>query len=154
MLQELLKQRPHLRTLCPNVPGGHEGGGGGGAGPGIWINETHNSKRAAAYLHNDYNNLAHGWCAIQSLGDFNPKTGGHLVMYQLGLVVEFPPGSTILLPSATVTHGNVPVGAHKNRASIIRFSAAGVFRWVEYGFRTEKQFKEENPEGFCRMWAE
>jgi len=60
----------------------------------------------------DFGNLPYGWCAITSLGPFDPKRGGHLVLWDLQLVIEFPPGSTILIPSAVLQHSNIPI--HQN----------------------------------------
>ncbi|KAJ7925408.1 hypothetical protein B0H13DRAFT_1863243 [Mycena leptocephala] len=58
--------------------------------------------------HLDFGNLAWGWCAITALGFFDPDLGGHLVLWDLKLVIRFPPGSTILIPSAIIRHSNVP----------------------------------------------
>jgi hypothetical protein len=65
--------------------------------------------RTVCYPHIDFANLAWGWCAITSLGRFNPDLGGHLVLWDLNLVVRFPPGSTILIPSALFHHSNVQI---------------------------------------------
>ena len=35
-------------------------------------------------------NLAQSWCSITLVGSFDPKMGGHLVLKDLGIVVEFP----------------------------------------------------------------
>lgn len=143
MLRQLQERHPHLA--------------GGGPPEGVFASRSKNRKKegaAAAYLHNDSANLAYGWCAIQALGNFNPKTGGHIVLQQLGLVVEFPPGSTILIPSATVTHGNVPVCEGETRASLVHFTAAGLFRWVEYGFCTERSIRESDPDAWKKLQAE
>lgn len=40
-------------------------------------------------------------CAITTLSDYDPKAGGHLVLWDLKLVIEFPPGSTILILSVS-----------------------------------------------------
>jgi hypothetical protein len=130
------------------------GGGGGGQAPGIWATSSANhGPQAVAYLHNNSGNLAHGWCAIQALGDYNPKKGEHLALLQLGLIVEFPPGSTVLIPSSTVTHGNLPIAPHERRTSLVHFTPGGLFRWVEYSFHTEGNFKAEDHEGFNAIWA-
>jgi hypothetical protein len=50
--------------------------------------------------HLDFGNYIAGWCAITALGRFDYTRGGHLVLWDLRLVVEFPPGWTILIPSA------------------------------------------------------
>ena len=105
-------------------------------------------------MHNDHANLAFGWCAIQSLGEFDARTGGHLMLQQLGLVVEFPAGSTILIPSATISHGNTPIAQHERRASLVHYTAGGLFRWVEYGFRSWKTLQEEDPILAARLWWE
>ncbi|KAJ7846777.1 hypothetical protein B0H13DRAFT_2238851 [Mycena leptocephala] len=88
-------------------------------GPNVWT-----------FRHRDVLNLAFGWCAIQALGEFDPTKGGHLVLWDLNLVVEFPP---------------------EKRASFTQFSAGGIFRYVDNGFRTEEQLEEENPEEYERL---
>ncbi|KAG6905925.1 hypothetical protein DXG01_016915 [Tephrocybe rancida] len=88
--------------------------------------------------HIDSKNLAWGWCSITALGCFNPDIGGHLVLWDLGLVIRFPPGSTIFIQSAILTHSNVPVVEGDERFSFTQFSAAGLFRWVENGFMSDK----------------
>ncbi|KAJ3564677.1 hypothetical protein NP233_g8140 [Leucocoprinus birnbaumii] len=67
-------------------------------GPNAWTNH-----------HCDPQDYALAWCVVQVLGPFDPEEGGHLVIEEAKLVIQFPPGSIILLPSATFTHGNVPV---------------------------------------------
>lgn len=57
--------------------------------------------------HLDAGNTAHGWCTDTAVGEFDPDKGGHLVLWDLRLVIRFPPGSTILFPSALVTHSNI-----------------------------------------------
>ncbi|KAF7799368.1 hypothetical protein EIP86_010600, partial [Pleurotus ostreatoroseus] len=96
---------------------------------------------AICYLHTDHGNRAVGWCAITAGGDYDYRKGGHLVLPQLKLIIEFPPGSTILIPSATLMHGNTPIRAHESRFSFTQYSAGGLFRYVSYGFQTWPQFK-------------
>jgi hypothetical protein len=45
------------------------------------------------------NHLRWCWLAITALGTFDPRRGGHLILWDLGRVIEFPPGATILIPS-------------------------------------------------------
>ncbi|KAF7300327.1 hypothetical protein HMN09_00916000 [Mycena chlorophos] len=68
-------------------------------GPNVWT-----------FKHRDVLNLPFGWCAITALGNFDHTKGGHLVLWDLKLVVEFPAGATILIPSATLAHSNIPRG--------------------------------------------
>ncbi|KAJ7082459.1 hypothetical protein B0H15DRAFT_803272 [Mycena belliarum] len=103
--------------------------------------------------HRDVQNLAFGWCAVQSLGRFAPEHGGHLVLWDLMLVIEFPPGSTILLPSATISHSNLPVDvkAGEERASFTQYTPGALLRFIDNGFRTEAQFAKEDPAGYAQM---
>ncbi|KAJ6490990.1 hypothetical protein C8R45DRAFT_825871, partial [Mycena sanguinolenta] len=95
--------------------------------------------QSVTFEHVDDLNRALGWCAITSAGNFNPKNSAHLYMKQLKLVVEFPPAATTLLPSAVVAHGNTPVAPTETRYSITQYAAGGLFRYVQYGFKTTKQ---------------
>ncbi|KAI0054614.1 hypothetical protein BV25DRAFT_1816823, partial [Artomyces pyxidatus] len=102
--------------------------------------------RAVTYPHRDYQNVPYGWCAITALGNYNPKTGGHIYLWELGLVIEFPPGSTILIPSAIITHGNTPIQEGETRKSFTQYCAGALMRWHTYGFRTEATLRREDPE--------
>ncbi|KAI0056877.1 hypothetical protein BV25DRAFT_1776950, partial [Artomyces pyxidatus] len=84
--------------------------------------------------HFDNANLPNGWCTITSLGNFDPKKGGHLVLWELGLIIEFPPHSTVALPSASVPHANIPIQPHESRASLTCYAAGALFRYAAYGF--------------------
>ena len=88
--------------------------------------------------HRDSANLPFGLCGITALESFNPSAGGHLVLWELGLIVEFPPGSTILIPSSIVTHSNLPLSdpSHETRFSFTQYASGELFRWVANGFRT------------------
>lgn len=86
-------------------------------------------------------------CAITSLGPFDYKRGGHLILWDLELVIEFPPGSTILIPSATLRHSNVALGkAGDKRYSFTQYTAGGLFRWVDHGFQTEYSYRAKSSE--------
>ncbi|KAJ7791303.1 hypothetical protein B0H14DRAFT_2395735, partial [Mycena olivaceomarginata] len=63
-------------------------------------------------------------CALSApLGDFNADQGGHLVCWDYDLIVRFPPGCSILIPSAVVTHSNTPIQDGEERFSLIQYSA-------------------------------
>ncbi|KAJ3746052.1 hypothetical protein DFH05DRAFT_1534117 [Lentinula detonsa] len=96
--------------------------------------------RTATYPHIDHANLCFGWCAITALGSFNPDLGGHLVLWDLGLAIRFPPGATILIPSALLTHSNVPVCQGEERYSFVQYSSAGLFQWVENSSMSDLDF--------------
>ncbi|KAI0038445.1 hypothetical protein FA95DRAFT_1505673, partial [Auriscalpium vulgare] len=104
-------------------------------------------------IHTDSANFPCGWCSIASLGEYNPKTGGHIILYHAKLVIEFPPHSVMHILSAVFPHGNVQIGEHETRASITQYTAGGLFRRVAYGHRTEAEFEEQDPEGKAAMDA-
>jgi hypothetical protein len=95
------------------------------------------------FPHTDLGNLTWGWCSIIALGRFDPTKGGHLILWDLGIIIEFPPGSTILIPSALVVHSNTPIQAGKRRYSFTQYCAGGLFRFIANGFRTDKAFMEK-----------
>ncbi|PPR02920.1 hypothetical protein CVT26_009775, partial [Gymnopilus dilepis] len=106
-----------------------------------WAAATFNfGPQTICYKHIDYNNLAFGWCSITALGNYDPTQGGHLILWELGLVIEFPPGSTILIPSAAISHSNVRVRSNERRYSFTQYSAGGIFRYVNNGFKTVDRF--------------
>lgn len=80
-------------------------------------------------------------CSVAALGSFDPKRGGHLILWDLKLVIEFPPGATILIPSAVLRHSNTSIQAGETRYSFTQYSAGGLFRWVEQGFRKQPAFE-------------
>ncbi|KAJ7801999.1 hypothetical protein B0H14DRAFT_2385924, partial [Mycena olivaceomarginata] len=99
----------------------------------------------------DVCNLPFGWCAVQSLGRFDATEGSHLILWDVNLVVEFPAGSLILLPSATIVHSNVPVRSDEERISFTQFTAGSLFRFVDNGFRTQNELQAQDPEEYQRI---
>jgi len=91
--------------------------------------------RVVCHPHRDGLNLAYGWCAVTALGTFDHTKGGHLVLPELRLAIQFPTGSTLFIPSAIFTHYNLPIAASESRSSFTQFSAGGIFRWIAYGFQ-------------------
>ncbi|KAJ7858938.1 hypothetical protein B0H14DRAFT_3446973 [Mycena olivaceomarginata] len=92
-------------------------------GPNVWT-----------FRHRDVLKLAFGWCAVQALGEFDPTKGGHLVLWDLNLVVEFSFRRADL--------------ANLRDACTLQ---CGIFRYVDNGFRTEVQLEEDNPEEYERL---
>ncbi|KAK6972152.1 hypothetical protein R3P38DRAFT_3336081 [Favolaschia claudopus] len=114
--------------------------------------------------HIDFRNLAWGWCAITALGNYNPDRGGHLVLWDLKLIIRFPPGATILIPSAILRHSNVNISRHELRFSFTQYTPAGLFRWAYNKFRTDKEIdtskttsadeREQRRKDRRKRWAE
>ncbi|KAF7360079.1 hypothetical protein MVEN_00736000 [Mycena venus] len=94
--------------------------------------------RTVTFPHLDFANLAWGWCTITALGDYDPDKGGHLILWDLNLIIRFPPGCTLFIPSALLRHSNTSIQAHEKRFSFTQYTAAGIFRFVGNGFRSEK----------------
>lgn len=57
-------------------------------------------------------------------------------------MIEFPPGATILIPSATIRHSNTATHAGETRYSFTQYAAGGLFRWVDQDFLPSKAFRE------------
>lgn len=93
--------------------------------------------------HLDCANLAFGWCAVTAFGDYNPDTGGHMILWDLGVYIRFPPGSTIIIPSALVVHSNLPIKLGEKRSSITNYTAGSLFRWRYNQGRTNKVFEKK-----------
>ncbi|KAJ7285531.1 hypothetical protein C8J57DRAFT_1431292 [Mycena rebaudengoi] len=108
---------------------------------GIWSACTFNlGPRTCALGHRDFANLAFGWCAITVLGTFDYRKGGHLILWDCKLILEFPPGTTILIPSAAIFHSNIPISKHETRYSFTQYTAGGLFRWVTHAFQSEEAY--------------
>ncbi|KAL0577957.1 hypothetical protein V5O48_004028 [Marasmius crinis-equi] len=103
------------------------------------------------YKHRDFFNWPFGWCFITALGRFDATKGGQLVLWELKLVIDFPAGATVAIPSAVVTHSNIPVAKGDMRSSFTEYSSGLIFRWRENGFRTEKELEKEDKKKYQDM---
>ena len=90
--------------------------------------------------HRDYGNLCYGFCSITALGWFNPDLGGHLIIKPLRVIIRFPPGSSILIPSAMLIHCNTPIAADERRYTMTQYTAGAIFRFVEHGFQSNEEY--------------
>lgn len=98
--------------------------------------------QVVCFPHVDFANLPFGWCAITAIGNFDPKKGGHLILWDYKLIIEFPPGSTILIPSAIIKHSNTKIFEGETRYSFTQFAAGGLFRWVDNKFQTLATYRD------------
>lgn len=96
--------------------------------------------RTICFRHTDSSNLLFGWCTITALGKFDPRLGGHIVLWDLKLVINFPPGSTILIPSTILRHSNTTIRHNERRYSFTQYTAGGLFRWVDYGYQSSEAY--------------
>ncbi|KAK7017359.1 hypothetical protein R3P38DRAFT_3320662 [Favolaschia claudopus] len=127
-LQELFENDPSLRLNFTNS---------------IFPSVTFNlGPQSASFEHLDDKNRALGWCAITSGGDFDAQRSALLYLRELKTVVDFPATTTAFIPSAVVHHGNTPLASKETRYSITQYAAGGLFRYVQYKFRTAKKVLE------------
>jgi hypothetical protein len=63
------------------------------------------------------------WIAITALGDFDPDTGGHLILWDLGRILRFPPGTTVLLPPL-LNFSIAKIRPGETRYSMTQYAAA------------------------------
>ena len=101
-------------------------------------------RRVTTKIHVDSMNCPFGWCIIMALGDFDSSQGGHLILWELGLVLEFPSGACICLPSAIIAHSNIPTREGDSRMSFTQYCSGEIFRYIENGFRKDKFLEEED----------
>lgn len=98
-------------------------------------------------------NCSFGMCSIHALGKFDHRRGGHLVLPDLELIIEFPANSTILIPSATLIHANIPVLPGEQRSSFTQYCAGGIFRYIDSYFMTEKKLEVVDPTAYEKVQA-
>ncbi|KAL1750140.1 hypothetical protein FB107DRAFT_224403 [Schizophyllum commune] len=126
--RKLIKWKPRLRRFF-NFP------------KSVWACLTINfGPRTVTVGHRDFGNLSHGFCAITALGRFNPDLGGHLILRELRLVIRFPPGSSIIVPSALITHLNTDIGVNEQRYSVTQYTSGAIFRFVEHGCKLDDEY--------------
>jgi hypothetical protein len=104
-------------------------------------------------VHVDALNLSTGLCLVIPLGNFDPRKGGHLILHELRLFLELPPGSIVLFPSAIISHENVTISDGESRRAFTGFTPAFMFQWAENGFsRVPEMSKEERIEYGLQHW--
>ena len=96
--------------------------------------------------HRDLLNRAAGMCPVQATGAYDHRLGGHMVLWDLGIAIEFPPGAMIIFPSAVLMHSNTAIQPGEVRRSFTLYTAGALFRWKAYGFQLESSMKKNDPE--------
>ncbi|KAG9041182.1 hypothetical protein FS837_012638 [Tulasnella sp. UAMH 9824] len=110
--------------------------------------------QTVCWPHQDSKNLSSGVCLILVLGSFNHRYGGHIVLHEARIIVEMKPGDALFLPSAVITHENIPIQAEETRYSLVFYSAGGLFRWKDCGSQTNKAFEAQDKEAFAAHFSE
>ncbi|KAL8276693.1 hypothetical protein RQP46_010872 [Phenoliferia psychrophenolica] len=123
----------------------------GGAFASVCLN-TGNS--VIAKLHRDHVNLLLGLCLILAMGDFDSRLGGHLVLLEAGVILELAPGDLALIPSAGITHGNLPIQKGERRNSMAFWTSGNVFLWKELGNRSMSKLSPKEQAAYMKMSKE
>jgi len=97
---------------------------------------------AWCYIHRDSLNVTNGYCAIQAMGTYDHTVGGHLVLWDLKKVLQFPPGSTVLIMSSLLFHSSLAVGPGEERSVMTQYCPEGLVRYVNNGMKTDKEMCE------------
>ncbi|KAJ7206969.1 hypothetical protein C8J57DRAFT_1099455, partial [Mycena rebaudengoi] len=82
--------------------------------------------------------LARSVCRVTCSGNFNATKGTHFYMKQFQLVVEFPSGSSLLIPSTPINHGNTLLQPGKDHYSMTQYAAVVLFCWAAYRYQSTK----------------
>ncbi|KAF9782118.1 hypothetical protein BJ322DRAFT_1022600 [Thelephora terrestris] len=113
----------------------------------VEVAEQKESPSVITNLYKDLKNPSWGWCAITSLDNYSPKNGRELVLWDLNLMVEFPLGSIIFIPSAILCHSNMSVSGSETQSSLIQYNLEGLFWWAAYDFSLERGRKKVESSG-------
>jgi hypothetical protein len=114
---------------------------------------------AISFNHHDYNNAPGIPCVITALDNFNLTQGRHVILFAYGMIMEFPPGATVMLLSGCVHHGNTAIQEGKYRTSIISYMAGSLARDLAYGFCLQdkvpldelKAINQDRPSQVCEI---
>ncbi|KAJ7606769.1 hypothetical protein DFH06DRAFT_920133, partial [Mycena polygramma] len=80
------------------------------------------------------------WSVLTALGTYSYLSGGHVIIWDLGLVISFPAGSSILIPTGLLRYSFVKVREGETRYSMLQWAGAGVGRWFANGERMDADF--------------
>jgi hypothetical protein len=61
--------------------------------------------------------------------------GGHLLLLELKVIIKFPSGCTILLPSGRISHANAAIGPGEVHHALIQYCAGSLGCWILYGYK-------------------
>ncbi|THU81353.1 hypothetical protein K435DRAFT_693757, partial [Dendrothele bispora CBS 962.96] len=98
--------------------------------------------QTVAVEHLDHLNYIYGWCGITALGEYDYTKGGHLILWDLRMVIEFPPGWTILIPSSYLRHGNTAIAPDEKRFSFTQYTSGSLFRYADDDYKMRTQMSD------------
>ncbi|KAJ7734683.1 hypothetical protein B0H16DRAFT_1327444 [Mycena metata] len=80
------------------------------------------------------------------LGNYNHNRGGHVILWELGFVVCFPPGVSIIIPTGVVHYSFVRICPSKTRYSLLQWAGSGIARYMRNGFNFDSDFTQGSRE--------
>lgn len=90
--------------------------------------------------------------AWTTIGKYDHKKGGGIILWDAKRMIEMPSGSTIVFPAGTKSFSWVGVAPNETRFLVRQFCHAGVVRWVEKGGRSDAKFDEFATEAEIAHW--
>ncbi|KAJ7199695.1 hypothetical protein GGX14DRAFT_372970 [Mycena pura] len=82
-------------------------------------------------------------CVVTATGDFDATQGGHMVLYDLHLLVKFLPGWMAIFPSGLLNHANTSLQTGETRTSIIQYTPGQLSQFRNSGWRTQTSMSME-----------
>ncbi|KAG6915875.1 hypothetical protein DXG01_009452 [Tephrocybe rancida] len=67
-----------------------------------------------------------GLSAMTPIGNYNYKLGGHIVFYELKLIVEVVPGTTLFVPTGLLSYGTMDIQESEERMTITQCFGPGL----------------------------
>lgn len=74
-----------------------------------------------------------------------------MVLLDLNLIIEFPPGSTILLPSSVIRHGNTPISENETRYSFTMYVPGPLLRSAQHELKSKRRLSKKD---ISRLYGE
>ncbi|KAJ7151316.1 hypothetical protein C8R43DRAFT_951133 [Mycena crocata] len=98
--------------------------------------------------HIDLQNLGPGLCVVIPFGEFDAATDCKLVVWELGYKFQVAAGQLIFFPSALYTHYNTKLLSMGMRGSLVGWTGASVFQWVDLSCRAVNQLSPKEFEDY------
>ncbi|KAJ7129699.1 hypothetical protein C8R44DRAFT_872931 [Mycena epipterygia] len=102
-----------------------------------------NAKGVVTRRHIDVQNLGPGLCVVIPFGDFDPTVDCKLHIVELGYTFQVAAGTPIFFPSALYTHYNSRLVSMGMRGSIVAWTGASIFQYVDLGCRAVQDLSPE-----------
>ncbi|KAK7031675.1 hypothetical protein R3P38DRAFT_2521990 [Favolaschia claudopus] len=80
------------------------------------------------------------WGILTTFGNYDPSRGGHIILWDLGWVLTFAPGDSILIPPGLIRYSFVAIQPGETRYSMLQWAGSGIRRFFENGERDDTTF--------------